>query len=72
MEPDGSGMHTSDTVDLDFILSGEVWVELDDGREVHLTAGDLLVQHGTRHAWRNKGEEPCVFAFFVVGATRRG
>ena len=31
MEPDQPGMHTTDTVDLDLVLSGEVWLELDDG-----------------------------------------
>lgn len=60
------GMHTSDTVDIDFVLSGEVHVELDDGAEVHLKAGDVQVQNGTRHAWRNRSDEPCVLA--VAGA----
>ncbi|MGH3757598.1 cupin domain-containing protein [Actinophytocola sp.] len=70
MEPDNPGMHTSDTVDVDFVLSGEVHVELDDGAEVHLKAGDVLVQNGTRHAWRNRSDEPCVLVVAVVGARR--
>jgi mannose-6-phosphate isomerase-like protein (cupin superfamily) len=69
-EPDSPGMHTSDTVDVDFVLSGEVDVELDDGVEVHLVAGDVLVQHGARHAWRNKSDQPCVLAVAVTGARR--
>jgi len=69
-EPDNPGMHTSDTVDVDFVLSGEVDVELDDGAEVHLKAGDVLVQHGTRHAWRNKSDLPCVLVVAVTGARR--
>jgi mannose-6-phosphate isomerase-like protein (cupin superfamily) len=69
-EADNPGMHTSDTVDVDFVLSGEVDVELDDGVEVHLKAGDVLVQHGTRHAWRNKSAEPCVLVVAVTGARR--
>ena len=56
--------------DVDFVLSGEVDVELDDGVEVHLKAGDVLVQHGTRHAWRNKSAEPCVLVVAVTGASR--
>jgi len=69
-EADNPGMHTSDTVDVDFVLSGEVDVELDDGVEVHLKAGDVLVQNGTRHAWRNKSDQPCVLVVAVTGARR--
>ncbi len=37
------------------MLEGEIWLELDDGAEVHLREGDVAIQCGTRHAWRNKG-----------------
>jgi hypothetical protein len=69
LEPDF--MHTTDTIDYNIILSGELWCELDDGMEVHLQAGDCLVQCGTRHAWRNKGTQTCVKAAIMVGAERR-
>jgi quercetin dioxygenase-like cupin family protein len=69
-EPDHPGMHTTDTIDFEYIVSGEVWLELDDGVEVHLKAGDTVVQNGTRHAWRNKGSEPCRMVVFLVGAHR--
>lgn len=69
LEPDF--MHTTDTIDYNIVLSGELWCELDDGVEVHLEAGDCLVQTGTRHAWRNKGSVPCVKAAIMVGAVRR-
>jgi len=72
MEPDNPGMHTTDTVDFDVILSGEVWLELDDGAEVRLTAGDCVVQNGTRHRWRNRTSEPCVIAVALLGAERAG
>jgi len=68
LEPDF--MHTTDTIDYNIILAGELWCELDDGVEVHLQAGDCLVQCGTRHAWRNKGTEPCIKAAIMVGAVR--
>jgi mannose-6-phosphate isomerase-like protein (cupin superfamily) len=70
MEPDEPGMHTTDTVDMEVILSGEVILELDDGEQRLLRAGDTVVQNGTRHRWRNPGEEPCVMAVFMVGARR--
>jgi mannose-6-phosphate isomerase-like protein (cupin superfamily) len=70
-EPENPGMHTTDTVDFDFVLSGEVWLELDDGAEVHLKAGDSVVQNGTRHAWRNRTSDPTVIAVAIVGAQRQ-
>jgi len=72
MEPAAPGMHTTATVDYDFVLSGEVWLELDGGAQVHLRAGDCVVQNGTRHAWRNTSSAPCVIAFALVGARRAG
>jgi quercetin dioxygenase-like cupin family protein len=52
------------------VLSGEVWLELDDGAEVHLQPGDCVIQNGTRHAWRNRSQQPCVIAVALVGAVR--
>ena len=70
MEPDHPGMHTTDTVDLDLVVSGELWLELDDGEEVQLRAGDCVVQNGTRHAWHNRLSEPAVLFTAFLGAAR--
>jgi len=70
MEPNHPGMHTTDTIYFEYIVSGEVWLELDEGATVHLKAGDTVVQNGTRHAWRNKGAVPCVIVVFMVGVPR--
>lgn len=70
MELDHPGMHTTDTVDLDLVISGEVWLELDDGEEVHLCVGDSVVQNGTRHAWHNRTSEPAVMFVALLGAAR--
>lgn len=71
-EPDNPGMHTTDTVDYGIVLEGEVWLELDDGKQVHLKAHDVVIQNGTRHAWRNKSERPVKMAFVLIGAKRSG
>jgi quercetin dioxygenase-like cupin family protein len=63
-------MHTTDTVDYVVVLSGETWLELDNGERVLVRAGETVVQNGTRHAWHNAGEAPCVMAVALVGATR--
>lgn len=71
MERTNPGMHTTNTIDFEYIVSGEVWLELDDGASVHLCAGDTVVQNGTRHAWRNKGSEACHIVAFMVGVPRK-
>jgi len=63
-------MHTTDTVDCGIILSGELCMELDDGVEVLLKPGDVVVNCGTRHAWRNRGTQTCIAVFVCIGAER--
>ena len=70
MEPDDPGMHTTDTVDFEVVLSGQVVLELDDGVETVLNPGDTVVQNGTRHRWKNPGTVPAVLAVFICGAHR--
>lgn len=61
-------MHRTETVDYAILLSGECDLELDDGATVHMTAGNIVVQRGTMHAWVNNGTQPCVFAFVLIDA----
>jgi mannose-6-phosphate isomerase-like protein (cupin superfamily) len=70
MEPDVPGMHTTDSIDYVLVVSGEVTLELDDGEPTVLRAGDVVVQNGTRHAWRNHGTEHCTIVGVAVGADR--
>src|SRR5215472_9483724 len=70
MEPDNPGMHTTDTIDFEVVLSGEVILELDNGAEKVLRPGDTVVQNGTRHRWSNRGSEPAVLAVILIGAHR--
>jgi mannose-6-phosphate isomerase-like protein (cupin superfamily) len=51
------GWHTTKTVDLIFVLEGDVALQLDDG-DVLLHPGDVVVQQGTRHAWHTRSEGP--------------
>lgn len=68
MEEDDPGMHTTVTIDYGFIVSGKIELELDDGEKKMLSAGDCVIQNGTRHRWRNPGSETCRMLFAVVGA----
>jgi mannose-6-phosphate isomerase-like protein (cupin superfamily) len=67
-EKEDPGMHKTNTVDYAVVSDGEIWLELDDGKTVPLKKGDVVVQNGTRHAWRNKGTTPVTMLFFLNGA----
>ena len=60
-------MHRTDTIDYALILAGECDMVL-DASEVHMNAGDVMVQRGTWHGWTNRGTEPCQIAFILIGA----
>jgi hypothetical protein len=66
-EPDSPGMHVTPTVDYSIILDGEIWLELDDGALTRLSAGDVVIQNATRHAWRNLSDAPATMAAVQVG-----
>ena len=61
------GMHKTRTVDFLVVLSGEIWLVLDEG-EVLLKQGDTCVQRGTLHAWSNRSDRPCILAGILVDA----
>jgi mannose-6-phosphate isomerase-like protein (cupin superfamily) len=67
-EKEDPAMHKTNTVDYAIVFDGEMWLELDDAKTVHLKKGDVVVQNGTRHAWRNKGTAPVTMLFFLNGA----
>jgi hypothetical protein len=65
---DAAGFHASQSADVIVMISGRIWLELDDGVEVVLNAGDVLIQNGTRHRWRNRGDAWPLMAVVIVGA----
>ena len=65
-EPDAPGMHQTVTVDYGIVIAGELWLELDDGQEVHLPTGSCIVQNGARHAWHNKSDAPATLAYVIM------
>lgn len=68
LEPDHPGMHRTATIDYEFIVSGRCVLELDDGAKRELGPGDTVIQNGTRHAWRNPYNQPCVIVVVLIGA----
>jgi hypothetical protein len=66
-EPDAPGRHTTPSVDYSIVLDGELWLEVDNGEETKLTAGDVIVQNATRHAWTVRTEAPATIGVVLVG-----
>ncbi len=65
-------MHRTETVDYAIVLEGEIDLLLDD-EDVHLTAGDVVIQRGTNHCWVNRYAKPCRMAFILIdGADETG
>lgn len=60
------GMHKTNSIDYAIIMEGEIDMMVDDGKEVHLKAGDVVVQRGNMHAWVNRTDKNCRIAFILI------
>jgi len=65
-----AGMHQSDTIDYEVIISGKVDIVLPGNQRRTLGPGSCLVMGGVMHAWENIYDEPCIYAAIVIGAHR--
>ncbi|HEX4246118.1 MAG TPA: cupin domain-containing protein [Acidimicrobiales bacterium] len=63
-----TGWHRTNTIDYEFIVSGQIDLLMDDGTSVTLKAGDVNIQLGGMHQWWNRYDEPCVFVLAMIGA----
>ncbi len=70
MLPGGkSPMHRTNSIDYGIVLSGQVELELDDGAVTTAGPGDIIVQRGTMHLWRNRSAtETCRIVFVLIEA----
>lgn len=69
-EKENPGKHTTDTIDYVVLIDGELHLELDDGATKKLAPRDVVIQNGTRHAWRNKSDKPATMLVVLIGAKR--
>jgi mannose-6-phosphate isomerase-like protein (cupin superfamily) len=60
-------MHKTDTLNYFVIISGQMTM-LTEGRDVVLHPGDVVVQQGCMHGWRNDGDEPAVLVGVLIDA----
>jgi quercetin dioxygenase-like cupin family protein len=63
-----SPMHRTISCDFGVVLEGEVELILDSGETRLLQRGDVAVQRGTNHAWRNTSKTEWVRMMYVLQA----
>ena len=61
-------LHRTTSIDYAIVLEGECELELDGGEVLPLRAGDVVVQRGTSHLWRNTGDRPCRYCFVLIAS----
>ena len=61
-----SAMHRTDSLDYGIVLSGEIELVLDDDAVTLVKAGDIVIQRGTIHAWRNPSADTSARVAFVL------
>lgn len=63
-------LHATPTVDCVAVVSGEIWLVMENGEESRLSAGDAVIQNGAKHMWANRSAEPSTIAAVMIGAQR--
>ena len=64
-----SPMHRTSSIDYGIVISGKIELELDNQVFKTIEAGDIIVQRGTIHKWRNpSSEEICRIVFVLTEA----
>jgi quercetin dioxygenase-like cupin family protein len=61
-----SPMHRTNSIDYGIIISGAIELELDNKEYKTLGAGDIIVQRGTIHKWRNPSADMICRIVFVL------
>lgn len=60
-------MHRTPSLDYCYVIEGSIVAVLDE-EERTLSAGDVLIQRGTNHGWRNDSDAACRVLFVLVDA----
>jgi hypothetical protein len=65
------GMHRTNSIDVIFVIDGEVTLTAEDGTSELLRQGDCVVQNGRTHAWNNSSDGDCRLGFVIFSADPR-
>lgn len=64
---DMAHMHRTASLDYCYVIEGSIVAIVDD-EERTLHAGDVLIQRGTNHGWRNESGASCRVLFVLIDA----
>jgi quercetin dioxygenase-like cupin family protein len=59
-------MHRTASVDYGIVMEGEIECVLDNGSTKTFRRGDIIIQRGTNHAWKNTGAEIARICFTLL------
>jgi quercetin dioxygenase-like cupin family protein len=68
---DENGMHTTATLDFDYIVDGRLTLILDE-ESVEVERGDFVIVQTGSHAWRNDTDAAAVMVAFVLRPSESG
>ena len=63
-------MHRTLSLDYGCVLSGEITLVVDGGQEAIVRAGEIIVQRGAMHLWKNNGTVPCRILVVMLGSEK--
>ena len=63
-------LYAVDTADVVFILDGELVYALDNGEEMTVRHGDVVIQNGVKKSWRNRSDKPAMIAALVMSSDK--
>lgn len=63
-----SAMHRTQSLDYGVVIEGEMEMIMDSGQKVTLKRGDVCIQRGTLHQWRNPGTKWNRMLFVLIDA----
>ena len=59
-------MHRTSSLDYGIVISGAIELILDDGAATRCEVGDIVIQRGTIHSWRNPSADTVARVAFVL------
>jgi quercetin dioxygenase-like cupin family protein len=63
-------MHRTLSLDYAVVLSGEIVLVLEGGKEKTVKVGEIIVNAGTMHSWVNRGQKECRLLCVMLGADK--
>lgn len=71
LEYDADGFHRTDSVDVAFVVDGEIVMRVPGEPPIVLKRGECVVQVGALHSWENQSDQPATIFWTWLKGSRR-